>query len=96
MFNVQLVYNLYAAERAKKDGMFWFINYTTKGWSVMIRKGDWKYTYNTGDLSELYNFKKDPLELNNLIENPKYAAIQKELNSQLIEWLLRVPIENMR
>ena len=89
-------YKQYAAERAKKDGMFWFIDYTTKGRSVMIRKGDWKYTYNTGDLSELYNFKKDPLELHNLIDNPKYAAIQKELNSELIAWLLVAPIENVR
>ncbi len=89
-------YKQYAAERAKKDGMFWFIDYTTKGRSVMIRKGDWKYTYNTGDLSELYNFKKDPLELNNLIDKPKYAAVQKALNSELIAWLLAAPVENIR
>ncbi len=75
--NVQLVYNLYAAERAKKDGMFWFINYTTKGWSVMIRKGDWKYTYNTDDLSEFYDFKKDPLELYNLIDNPNMQPFKR-------------------
>ncbi len=86
----------YADERAKKDGMFWFIDYTTKGRSIMIRKNDWKYIYNTGDLSELYNFKNDPLELNNLIDNPKFSDIQKDLNSQLINWLLVAPIENIR
>jgi arylsulfatase A-like enzyme len=89
-------YKAYSEKRAKDEGMFWFIDYTTKGRSVMIRKGDWKYNFYTGDINELYNLKVDPLELNNLIDKPKYAAIQKELNTQLIEWLLVAPVENIR
>ena len=89
-------YKAYASKRAETEGMFWFIDYTTKGRSVMIRKGDWKYNFYTGDVNELYNLKVDPLELNNLIDKPKYADIQKELNAQLIEWLLVAPVENIR
>ncbi len=89
-------YKDYSAKRAEKEGMFWFIDYTTNGRSVMIRKGNWKYNFYSGDINELYNLNEDPLELNNLIDNPNYAIIQKDLNRQLIEWLLVAPVENIR
>lgn len=39
----------------------------------------------------LTNVKDDPLEYNNLIGNPDYAEIEKELKNELHDWLLRTP-----
>jgi arylsulfatase A-like enzyme len=78
--------------REKEEGMFWFVDYTVKGRSVMIRRDEWKYVYNTGFMNELYDIKNDPYELNNLIDKRKYQEKQKELEGELIEWLLREPV----
>jgi len=51
--------------------------------SFMIRRGDWKYLYFTGDEPLLFNLKEDPGEFNNLAGKPETAAIQKELDEQL-------------
>ncbi len=51
--------------------------------SFMIRKGDWKYLYFTGDRPLLFNLKDDPAELQDLAGKPETAAIQKELHAHL-------------
>jgi choline-sulfatase len=51
--------------------------------SFLIRKGDWKYIYFTGDDPLLFNLKHDPGEFNNLAGKPAAAAIQKELHAHL-------------
>jgi len=55
-----------------------------------IRTDTWKYVhYPHGDggpdrhMAELYNLKEDPGELNNLIADPKYDAVVKQLQMQL-------------
>jgi len=51
--------------------------------SFMLRKGDWKYLYFTGDVPLLFNLKDDPGELRNLAGRPETATIQKELHQHL-------------
>lgn len=41
--------------------------------------------YNNIDAWELYDLKKDPHEMTNLYDNPKYAKVQKKLHQQLKE-----------
>jgi choline-sulfatase len=51
--------------------------------SFIIRKGDWKYFYFTGDTPLLFNLKNDPGELQNLAGAAEHAGIQKELHAHL-------------
>jgi choline-sulfatase len=51
--------------------------------SFMIRKGDWKYIYFTGDEPLLFNLREDPGEFINLAGRKQTAGIQKELHSYL-------------
>lgn len=51
--------------------------------SFMIRKGDWKYIYFSGDVPLLFNLKDDPGEFRNLAGSKTTAAIQKELHGIL-------------
>jgi choline-sulfatase len=51
--------------------------------SFMLRKGDWKYLYFTGDVPLLFNLKDDPGELRNLAGRPETAAVQGELHQHL-------------
>jgi hypothetical protein len=37
-------------------------------------------------VSRLYDIEHDPLETNNLINDPKYAPKAKELHDKLAEW----------
>ena len=55
-----------------------------------LRTDEWKYMrYPHGDgspdkhMAELYNLKNDPEERNNLISDPKYAGLAKELREEL-------------
>jgi len=59
-----------------------------------VRTDTWKYVhYPHGDggpdrhMAELYNLKEDPNETNNLINNPQYASIVKELKAELAHLL---------
>ena len=49
----------------------------------MVRKGDWKYLYFSGDDPLLFNLKDDPGEFHNLAGSKPAAAIQKELHGIL-------------
>lgn len=51
--------------------------------SFLIRKGDWKYIYFTGDEPLLFDLKSDPGERNNLAADKRHAAIRKELDTEL-------------
>ncbi|GAA4291032.1 alpha-L-rhamnosidase-related protein [Aestuariibaculum suncheonense] len=52
-----------------------------------VRTKNWKYFRYVNDKSfeELYNLKKDPKEVNNLINNPKYKAIAADLRAKCDE-----------
>jgi arylsulfatase A-like enzyme len=82
----------YNRMRQEKDGIFWFIEYVTRGRAATIRGDGWKYFYSTGDGEELYDLKSDPMEMKNLADAPEYSAKLAELKNRLMEWLLREPV----
>lgn len=84
----------YSSRRREEDGVFWFVEYTTRGRSAMIRKDGWKYCYYTGDREELYHIEDDPSEINNLASVEKHAEIKDKLKSELLEWSLTEPQKN--
>jgi choline-sulfatase len=52
----------------------------------MIRSGDYKYTFWTHDLPELYDLRADPKEMNNLALSSDHASTVAELKKQLFAW----------
>ena len=55
--------------------------------SRMMRKGDFKFIYTHGIIDQLYNIKKDPDELNNLIFDNNHKEIYQDMYFQtLAEW----------
>lgn len=56
-----------------------------------IRTPEWKYVWYPGDSrDELYNLKQDPIELNNLYNQPEYKAQQIKMLKLLEQELIRV------
>jgi hypothetical protein len=82
----------YNSKRKARDGVFWFIEYTTRGRAAMIRKDNWKYCFYTGDTDELYNIADDPLELHNLADVSEHSARKEQLRAALLEWTLSAPV----
>ncbi|TXK49379.1 sulfatase [Pontibacter qinzhouensis] len=65
------------------------------------RTDRYKYIYNHGiwDTNELYDIKNDPEEMNNLIRDPQYEQIARELKADMWNWLestngLQIPLKN--
>jgi arylsulfatase A-like enzyme len=54
-----------------------------------VRTAQYKYIRSQGvwDINQLYDLKKDPFELNNLIRKPEYQDVAKEMNEKLWRWL---------
>jgi choline-sulfatase len=52
----------------------------------MIRRGDFKYSYYSGDMAELYNLREDPKEMRNLALEPASAGKVGEMRAQLFAW----------
>ncbi|MFI3325074.1 MAG: sulfatase-like hydrolase/transferase [Clostridia bacterium] len=44
----------------------------------MVRDNDYQFTFNQNEIGELYDFKKDPYQLNNVCYDPEYADIKKK------------------
>ena len=60
--------------------------YHTK--AVMCRNKDFKYVHRLYEQNEFYDLKKDPQELDNIVENPAYAEIRAYLKERLLTWYL--------
>lgn len=56
-----------------------------------VRTDSFKYIryYGVWDINELYNLAEDPDESNNLIRDPAYRDLSKQLNQDLFDWLQR-------
>ncbi|SHG80570.1 Arylsulfatase A [Chryseolinea serpens] len=54
-----------------------------------VRTEQYKYIHYYGlwTQNELYDLKKDPNEMNNLIADPEYRELSKQLSTQLFDWL---------
>ena len=54
-----------------------------------IRTPEFKYCFNPGGIDELYDLRKDPGELINLIDSPAAASVQRGLEDRLLAHLER-------
>ncbi len=52
----------------------------------LIRDGDYKYTYWSHDIPELYDLRNDPGELKNLASEAAHASTVERLKSKLFSW----------
>ncbi|MBV9083107.1 MAG: sulfatase-like hydrolase/transferase, partial [Acidobacteriaceae bacterium] len=52
----------------------------------MIRDAEFKYTFWTHDMPELYDMRADPKEMRNLAVHPQYKSRVDELKAKLFEW----------
>jgi choline-sulfatase len=51
----------------------------------MVRSGDWKLHYIHEEPSLLFNLAQDPLELDNLANDPRYRAIREHLHAKVLQ-----------
>ena len=68
---------------------YWERNFPQTPTIHALRGDQFKYIRYHGiwDLDELYDIKEDPRETNNLINDPKYATIVKDMNAKLFQVL---------
>lgn len=76
------------------DGVTWgsydcLNSWTQSGQLRMVRKGDWKLTWDMEGAGALYNLAEDPVEVNDRFGQPEHAAVQQALMAELLTWLLR-------
>jgi len=79
---------------------YWESNFPQTPTQFAVRTDKYKFIRNWGvwDIDQLYDIQKDPYEVNNLIRDPKYQPIAKELNTKLFKWLaesggLEIPLK---
>ena len=70
---------------------YWERNFPQTPTLHAIRREDFKYIRYHGiwDTDELYDVKNDPSEMRNLIDDPKYGQLVKEMNERLFGLLTR-------
>lgn len=54
----------------------------------MVRSNRWKYCYYADGYAELYDLSKDPVEANNLAGKAEFQAVENELRTRLLNWLI--------
>ncbi len=62
---------------------------TQSGNLKMVRRGDWKLTFDMMGTGELFNLASDPYELKNLYGQSDCAAMQNRLMADLLQWTIR-------
>jgi len=63
--------------------------WTQSGTMRAIRSGDWKLIFDMQEHGQLYNLAEDPVELNNLFDQPDHADVQSKMLAKLLGWTLR-------
>lgn len=68
---------------------YWENAYPQTPTQYAVRTDQYKFIRTQGvwDIDQLYDIQKDPYEVNNLIRDPKYQDLAKDLNTQLWDWL---------
>lgn len=54
--------------------------------ATMCRSRDYKYVRRLYESDELYDLRRDPAELHNLIDEPTYADVLAQLRDRMLEW----------
>ena len=62
---------------------------TQSGNTKMVRRAEWKLTYDMMGNGQLYNLAEDPYELKNLFGQPRVADVQHRLMADLLRWTIR-------
>jgi choline-sulfatase len=78
-----LMADLRQPDRTRETSIFAEYALRTRQEKYMLRRGDWKYTFRVNDMPELYDLKKDPLEMNNLALLSEYKGKTEELKREL-------------
>jgi choline-sulfatase len=78
---------------ARNTPVFAEYNLRTRNAKYMVRDGDYKYTFWTHDIAELYDLRNDPAELRNLAAEPAHAATVDRLKAKLFAWYTPPEIE---
>jgi hypothetical protein len=55
----------------------------------MVRRGDWKLTFDMMGAGQIFNVARDPYELENLYGKAASARIQPQLMADLLRWTIR-------
>jgi len=68
---------------------YWEMAFPSTPTIFAVRTDDYKFIFNHGlwGVNELYNIKKDPYEMNNLIRDPNHKKIARELRDEIWTWL---------
>jgi len=53
----------------------------------MVRTRSHQFTFNSSDTAELYDLIEDPYQLNNLIRDPAYQAVKKDLKQRMSRYM---------
>ena len=64
-------------------------SWTQSGTMRMLRKDDWKLVFDMQGRGQLYNLSFDPVELENLYDNPEYKGVRCEMLAEAFAWCLR-------
>jgi arylsulfatase A-like enzyme len=73
-----------------REAVFAEATYAGDGFQTMLRTREWKLVHFVDQpFGQLFELQNDPNEINNLWDNPAYAAIKQELLHQLLNWRIR-------
>lgn len=64
----------------------------TRGYSRMLRRGDWKYTRTPGQSGSLYNLAADPYELDNCVDRPEFAGCLRDMQAALLDRMAHISL----
>jgi len=64
-------------------------SWTQSGTTRMVRKNDWKLTFDAEGRGLLHNVAEDPAELSNCYADPALAGVRDEMHRELLIWLHR-------
>src|SRR5215208_759900 len=81
---------------------YWENNFPQTPTQYAVRTDQYKFIRSIGtwDIKQLYDIKKDPYELNNLIRSPELQETIKQLNKEMWDWLektggMQIPLKRI-
>ena len=77
-----------------KENIYWsrpalqWTERETHGKAVMIRSKKWKLVRRLYDTDELYDLDSDPGEVNNLVDDPSFDRVRRDLSEAMLKWFI--------